>query len=780
MTNPTPDDLFASLRTHVGARRGPLDPDQLVEGLTAPQRRAVEHRGGPLLVVAGAGSGKTRVLTRRIAHLLATGDAKPHEVLAITFTNKAANEMVERLVDLVGDEARRMWVMTFHKAFFRILQQEAPRLGYRQRLTLYDDTDSRRLLQEILRERDLDPKRITPRMVAGRISFAKANLVTPELFMGDRQVFQGPFQDQIGQVYAEYERRLLAASAVDFDDLLMKPVELFGRFDEVRAHYADRFRHILVDEFQDTNRAQNELVLRLGAVHRNVCVVGDSDQSIYRFRAADIRNILEFEQTFPDAEVVVLEQNFRSTQTILDAANAVIANNASRVVKRLFTDEGQGDKIVVYGAMDERDEASWIAADVLRHTTRDGLNFDDVAVFYRTNAQSRVLEEEFNRAKIPHKLVGATRFYDRREIRDLLSYVRLIVNPDDEVSARRIINVPRRGIGATSVAKLGTYAASNGVTFAHAIAEAKQAGLSGKALVGCGELAEMLEVLRGALGELRPSELLAEVLVRSGFEDELLAEQSVDAESRLENLRELVTSVAQMEADGALERIEDFLESAALTSAQDDLDGSARVSLMTLHVAKGLEFPAVYLSGMEEGTFPHYGSRDDEDRLEEERRLAYVGITRARRHLTLSHAERRFRFGGDRTPTVQTESPSRFLLEIPEELTTKLGTASMPRPRRYDLDDPIFERPDDRDGGRVFGQGRPSTSPSFHRPPAPVSKAGAERLGLQAGDRVLHDRWGEGVVLSTQGSGDLAAAKVRFGSVGDKNLLLSVAPLRRL
>ncbi|MEI6700963.1 MAG: UvrD-helicase domain-containing protein, partial [Actinomycetota bacterium] len=444
------ENLFGELHAQV-ARSQPKTPDQLVEGLTAPQRASVEHRGGPLLIVAGAGSGKTRVLTRRIAHLLATGDAAPHEILAITFTNKAANEMVERLVDLVGERARRMWVMTFHKAFFRMLQSEADRLGYRSRLTLYDDTDSRRLIQEILRERDIDPKKVTPKGVSGRISLAKATLQSPAEYAEGNGSYQGSFHQISAEVYAEYERRLFAASAVDFDDLLLKPVELFRRHEDVRLAYADRFRHVLVDEFQDTNRAQNELVFQLTRDHRQVCVVGDSDQSIYRFRAADIRNILDFESTFPDAEVVVLEQNFRSTQRILDAANAVISNNAGRVVKNLFTEVGQGNPITVYGAMDERDEAAWVAAEVIRLSREQSLGFDDIAIFYRTNAQSRVLEEEFNRAGIPHRLVGATRFYDRREIRDLLAYVRLLVNPDDEMSARRIVNVPKRGIGATSV-----------------------------------------------------------------------------------------------------------------------------------------------------------------------------------------------------------------------------------------------------------------------------------------------------------------------------------------
>ena len=763
-------DLFGGLHA-AQARRGPQTPDELVDGLTGPQRDAVEHRGGPLLIVAGAGSGKTRVLTRRIAHLLATGDAEPQDILAITFTNKAANEMVERLVALVGERARRMWVMTFHKAFFRILQYEAEALGYKQRLTLYDDTDSRRLIQELLRERDVDPKKLTPKAVASKISLAKANLQTPAEFLEGTGFYQGPFHQITGEVFEQYERRLFAASAVDFDDLLNKPVELFRRNEEIRQAYAQRFRHVLVDEFQDTNRAQNELVFQLTREHRQVCVVGDSDQSIYRFRAADIRNILDFESTFPDATVVVLEQNFRSTQRILDAANAVISNNASRVVKNLFTEEGDGVPITVYGAMDERDEAAWVAAEVVRLNHHEGIDLSEIAIFYRTNAQSRVLEEEFNRAGIAHRLVGATRFYDRREIRDLLAYVRLIRNRDDEVSARRIINVPKRGIGQTSVTKLGSFAARSGISFGEALERAAEAGLTAKAASATTGLAGLLETLRTEAQTLTPSALLAEVFHRSGIEAELIAEQSIEAESRLENLHELINSVAQMEADGVIETIDEFLESAALVSAQDDLnDDAPKVSLMTLHVAKGLEYQAAFITGLEEGIFPHFSSRDDEEQLEEERRLAYVGITRARRILALTHAERRFRFGGEQGSGFSTSLPSRFLAEIPENLTVRLGSAGMPRPSRWN-DDPVFERPSD-DDGRVFG--RPS---AFKRPPAPTS--GAERLNLTAGETVIHERWGAGVVVSTSGSREMAAAKVRFADVGEKNLLLSVAPLRR-
>ncbi|HEY3942998.1 MAG TPA: UvrD-helicase domain-containing protein [Acidimicrobiales bacterium] len=751
--------------------------DELLEGLTGPQRAATVHRGGPLLVVAGAGSGKTRVLTRRIAHLLATGDAAPWQVLAITFTNKAADEMRRRVEELVGPRAGRMWVSTFHSACLRILRSTAVHLGYQPSFTVYDDTDSRRLVELVVAEQGLDSKRFAPRAVAAVISQAKAELVDPARFAAQGQPDGDPFHRRIAAVYAEYQRRLLAANAMDFDDLLMQAVVVLQRHEDVRRSYQERFTHILVDEFQDTNRAQNELVLLLGRDHGNVCVVGDSDQSIYRFRAADIRNILEFEATFPDATTILLEQNFRSTQTILDAANAVIANNAGRVAKRLFTEGDAGEPIVRYAAENEHDEAWWVAGEIRRLRAAESLDPSDIAVFYRTNAQSRVLEEELVRAAIPYKVIGGTRFYDRKEIKDLLAYLRVVANPADEVSVRRIVNVPKRGIGASSVARLAAWASVNGVPFAGALERAEEAGLTGKALQGARQLVELLEDLRASLGSKSPGGLVEAVAERSGYLAELVAERSHEADGRIENIAELVTVAAEYED------VAELLETVALVSDADDLDGQdGRVSLMTLHTAKGLEFPAVFLVGLEDGVFPHSRALGDPVELEEERRLAYVGITRARRLLYLSYAWVRSMWG-----QTSHNIPSRFLAEIPDELVRDVrsgggaegrgpgrgaSVAERRGERGWDRWEP-WERTSPDDGGRTFGAG---TGPAA---PRQRESTGAEQLGLAPGDLVVHERWGDGVVLSTRGEGERAQARVRFGQVGEKSLLLSATPLRR-
>ncbi|HEX3946813.1 MAG TPA: UvrD-helicase domain-containing protein, partial [Acidimicrobiales bacterium] len=495
----------------------------LVEDLNPAQRAAVEHRGGPLLVVAGAGSGKTRVLTRRIAHLLATDDAAPWEILAITFTNKAADEMRRRVVELVGPRAERMWVSTFHSACLRILRSHASRLGYQSAFTVYDDTDSRRLIEIISAELGIDSKRLPSRSIAAVISQAKAELVGPSAFEEESSFGADPFRRRIAQVYVEYQRRLLAASAMDFDDLLMQAVRVLQTCEDVQRSYQERFVQILVDEYQDTNRAQNELIILLGRDHGNVTVVGDSDQSVYKWRGADIRNILEFEQAFPKASTVLLEQNYRSTQTILDAANAVIANNASRRPKRLFTEGDPGDLICRYRAEDEHDEATWVVSEIQRLRTAEDVSPGDVAVFYRTNAQSRVVEESLVRAGVPYKVIGGTRFYDRREVKDLLAYLRLLANPDDEVSARRVLNVPKRGIGNTSVLRLTAWAASQleRRSVGEALAHAAEAGLTGKALRGAEQLDQLVTELRGLIGQVSPGDLVQLVAERSGYLAEL-------------------------------------------------------------------------------------------------------------------------------------------------------------------------------------------------------------------------------------------------------------------
>jgi DNA helicase-2/ATP-dependent DNA helicase PcrA len=731
------------------------DPEALLADLTEPQRRAVVHRGGPLLVVAGAGSGKTRVLARRIAHLLATGDAAPWGILAITFTNKAADEMRRRVVELVGPRAERMWVSTFHSACLRILRSHAGRLGYQRSFTVYDDTDSRRLIELVMADLDLDTRRLPPRQVAAVIGQAKAELVGAEAFAASAQGGFDPYQRRIADVYRLYQQRLVSANAMDFDDLLMVTVELLEGCADVRAAYQERFSHVLVDEYQDTNRAQNELVLLLGA-QGNVCVVGDSDQSVYKWRGADIRNILEFEKAYPDATTVLLEQNFRSTQAILDVANAVISHNVGRRPKRLFTEGDPGGPVVRYRAEDERDEANWVASEVLRLRAAEGLDFGDVAVFYRTNAQSRALEDALVFSGVPYKVVGGSRFYDRREIKDVLAYLRVLANPADEVSARRIVNVPKRGIGATSVAKLGAWAGTNLTGFAGAVDHAAEAGLSGKALRGAAQLSELLGDLRDRVGELGVGALVRAVAAESGYLAELEAEGHHEAEGRRENIAELA---------GVAEEFEDlaeFLETVALVADSDEIDGdTTRVSLMTLHTAKGLEFPAVFVVGLEEGIFPHFRAFAEPLELEEERRLFYVGVTRAQRHLFLSHAWVRTLWG-----QTSHNIPSRFLAEVPPD---RVRDAGMPTGRS--------ERPreDGLPTGQTFGRGvGPAPAPRARK-----SSTGAEALGLAPGDPVVHERWGDGVVVATKGQGDKAQATVRFASVGDKDLLLSATPLRR-
>jgi DNA helicase II / ATP-dependent DNA helicase PcrA len=676
-----------------------IDPDELLEGLNDPQRRAVTHRGGALLVVAGAGSGKTRVLTRRVAHLVATAEVAPWEVLAITFTNKAADEMRERLVDLIGPPAERMWVSTFHAACVRILRSHADRLGYGRSFTIYDDSDSRRLVEQVERELNIDTKKLPPRAVQATISRAKAELVGVADF---RDGAISVFDRRIADVYAEYQRRLLSASAMDFDDLLTCVVELFRTCPDVLESYQERFAHVLVDEYQDTNRAQNEIVLMLGAGHGNVCVVGDSDQSIYSFRSADIRNILEFEEAFPDAAVIPLEQNYRSTSTILDAANAVIAQNTTRVPKQLWTEGSRGEPLRRYRAEDEYDEAAWVTAEINRLRAHEGLRAGDIAVFYRTNAQSRALEDALARTGVPYKVVGGTRFYDRREVKDLLAYLRVLANPSDEISARRIVNVPRRGVGDTSVERLAAWARANGLSFAAALAFTQEAGITGRAAKGIAALRQLLGDLRALLEDgAGPAVLLEELAGRTGYIAELEAEDTVDARGRLENIDQLLVGATEYDV------LDRYLEAVALVSDTDELGGDgSRVSLMTLHTAKGLEFPAVFLIGMEDGVFPHLRALDDPMQLEEERRLCYVGITRARSYLYVTHAWRRTQWG-----STSHAIPSRFLSELPEEMVHDVGLSARTRPdalrssarRRWRTPDPSGFVADDVDWDEAPG-----------------------------------------------------------------------------
>ena len=756
----------------------------LLDGLNPVQLEAVTHAEGPLLIIAGAGSGKTRVLTQRIAYLIRDLGVSPFEILAITFTNKAAAEMKERVAALVGPVADRMWVSTFHSACVRILRRDGNRLGFPSSFTIYDQSDAERLTGYVIRDLGLDPKKFPARSVHGTISAAKNDGLDPAGFAARAGSI---FDRKIADVFVEYQSRLLRAGAMDFDDLLTNTVRLFREHPDVLETYQRRFRHVLVDEYQDTNRVQNEMVLLLGAEHHNVCVVGDGDQSVYRWRGADISNILEFEDAFPDTTVLLLEQNYRSTQNILDAANAVIDNNLSRRPKELWTDAGAGEAIIRYHADDEVDEAQWVA-NQLNHLHDSGHRWGDCAILYRTNAQSRLVEEYLIRVGIQYKVIGGTRFYDRREVKDALAYLKVTVNPSDEVSVKRVLNVPKRGVGESSVGRLDAYARAHGLTFFDALREAAAAGVTGKALKGIGAFLELVDELT-LFVDTGPAAVIEAALQRSGYAEELEAEHSIESEGRIENLAELVGAARDFGS------IDEFLEQVSLVADTDSLeDDDSSVVLMTLHSAKGLEFPCVFMIGLEDGIFPHMRTLADPEQLEEERRLAYVGITRARDRLHLSHAWARTMFG-----STQYNPPSRFLDEIPAQLVESVQGSRRPS-RSASGGSGARSWGADRGAGGIWGSGGRSRSDDddwtgsviggggrSHRDevveaarrPAPPSPSGADAMGLRAGDDVRHAKFGEGVILAIEGVGDKAEAVIRFPGFGEKRLLLAWAPLEK-
>ncbi len=738
--------------------------------LNPAQYDAVLHTGGPLLVSAGAGSGKTRVLTHRIAHLIAERGVSPFAILAITFTNKAAEEMHARVVDLVGPVAERMWVRTFHSACARILRVEAERVGYPAGFSIYDQSDSVRLTRYIMAELNLGAHRSAAAAFHSRISSAKNDLVGP-LDYAESVAGKDRHLEHTALVYTEYQRRLQRAGAMDFDDLLALVVRLFREHPDVLARYQERFQHVLVDEYQDTNRAQNEIVLMLGARHRNVFVVGDADQSIYRFRGATMRNILDFESAFEDTTVILLEQNYRSTQNVLDAANAVIANNVNRHPKRLWTDAARGERIVWYRAADEDDEARWVVREIQRLAT-DGRALSDFAVIYRINAQSRALETALNAEDLPYQVVGGTAFYDRREVRDALAYVRAAVNPGDEVSLKRVLNVPRRGVGDRSVERLDAWAASTGLPFSEALRRPSEAGASGAALSGIEGFTTLLDEAAGRLAE-GPEGVLEFLLTRSGYLEELQEEMeqgSMEAEGRLENLSELLALAGESEEVG------EFLEQTALVSATDDLDpDESRVVLLTAHAAKGLQFPVVFLTGLEERMFPRMQAveaLDNPEEMAEERRLAYVGITRARERLYLSDAERRTMWG-----VAQYNQQSRFIEEIPVKLLHEISGRT-PRIGRREPGDPISRSAFDarRTAWRESQVDQALRGAAAQATP-PAGPGPAE---LPVGADVRHPAWGVGVVVDASGSGEDAEVTVRFPEAGEKRLLVAWAPLERV
>ena len=763
----------SAARHDVGAPAGGF-----TAGLNPDQLDAVVHADGPLLVVAGAGSGKTRVLTHRIAHLVDTG-AHPSQILAITFTNKAAAEMRERVAQLVGPRVKAMWVSTFHSACVRILRRDGEAIGYPRTFSIYDQADAVRLVGYVIRDLGLDPKRFTPRGVHGYISLWKNELKDPERAAAEATDI---FQRKHADVYAEYRTRLLRAGAMDFDDLLLNTVRLFREHPDVLDHYRQRFRHVLVDEYQDTNQAQNEIVLLLGAEHGNVTVVGDSDQGVYGWRGADVRNILQFEDAFPGVTTIVLDQNYRSTQTILDAANAVIDHNVARKPKSLWTDSDGGDRIVRYHAEDEGDEAMWVAGTCRRLHGDDTVNWRDMAVLYRTNAQARVVEEAFMRLGVPYKVVGGTRFYDRREVKDAMAYLRAAINPLDEVSIKRVLNVPKRGVGDTSVARLDDFARDEGVPFVEAMRRADEAGVSGPARRGVAGFVELLD----RLGEVHrtdgsgPADLLQACIEESGYLAELEAEDTVEAHGRIENLGELVGSAREFTV------LDEFLEQVALVADTDDLpvgEVEDQVVLMTLHSAKGLEFPVVFIVGVEEGVFPHVRALTEPDQMEEERRLAYVGITRAMERLFVSHAWSRMLFG-----TTQYNPPSRFLDEVPSELVESTGNVtgrsvggrSSHRAESGFGEPPPFRRRSSGYDREVDDAHRDRIVDSALRAGSTAQPSNSQDLDLKVGDDVAHPAFGEGVIIDISGTGERAEAVINFAGVGQKHLALAWAPLKKL
>ncbi|GAA2087123.1 DNA helicase PcrA [Aeromicrobium tamlense] len=745
--------------------------DELLEGLNDAQRTAVSHTGGPLLVVAGAGSGKTRVLTRRIAWLIAARGAHPGSILAITFTNKAAAEMRERVADLVGGRARMMWVSTFHSACVRILRREAEKFSYTSSFSIYDAADSRRLMTLVVKDLDLDPKKVNPRAVLNWVSNHKNELVDHE--EAAKRASNGT-DETYAQCYAEYQRRLRAANAMDFDDLIMNTVHLFQAWPEVRETYRRRFRHVLVDEYQDTNHAQYSLIKELCDEDSDLMVVGDSDQSIYAFRGATIRNILEFEDDFPDADTVLLEQNYRSTQNILAAANGVISRNPARQDKKLWSAEGDGELLVGYVGDDERDEAQFIADEIDRLSDQGIAAARDVAVFYRTNAQSRVFEEVFIRVGLPYRVVGGVRFYERKEVKDALAYLRVLVNPRDAVSLRRVLNEPKRGIGDRAEGALERFASRHDVSFWEAMTRVDEIDeLATRSRTAISSFAQVLSELMELAASGAPADAVLEAaLTKSGYLTVLENSTDPQDETRVENLaelvafaREFVASAATLDEDEepddgvvlAAGSLDAFLEQVALVADADSVPDSddGVVTLMTLHTAKGLEFPVVFLTGLEDGVFPHLRSLGDPAELQEERRLAYVGITRARERLYLTRATVRSAWGA---PSYN--PASRFLEEIPPTLIDWKREASAPT------------------------QWAPRTPAASFRTSTVAArskkKSTGEVVSLSPGDRVTHDSFGLGTVVTVEGTGQNSVASVDFGSAGVKRLLLRYAPLEKL
>lgn len=729
----------------------------LLADLNPRQKEAVAYGDGPLLILAGAGSGKTRILTRRIAYLIREKGVKPWQILAITFTNKAANEMKERVESLLGEEAADLWVSTFHSACVRILRREIEVLGFDRNFAIFDPADQLVVMKEVLAELNLNEKYYPPRAMLAEISNVKNELVEPGSLLAflarkQRQRFSEPHARRLAEIYGLYQQKLRKNNALDFDDLLMTTVQLFQYQPHILEKYQDRFRYLLVDEYQDTNHAQYRLVSMLAARHRNLCVVGDDDQSIYKWRGADIRNIRDFEKDYPDATVIKLEQNYRSTQIILDAANAVVQNNMDRKEKTLWTENNQGEPIIVYTGDNEHAEA-WFITKEIKRLLNEGYDYHSFAVLYRTNAQSRVLEEMMMREGIPYQVFGGLKFYERKEIKDLLAYLRVIANPADTVSLRRIINVPKRGVGPGTLEKVEELAAFRGISLYQALHDSLAAGIfTKKVQSSLAAFVDLIETLRQESAEMGVTYLVDRVLNESGYLAELLAENTVEAQSRIENLQEFRSVAKEYDNTEPEGNLTDFLLSMALvTSEEQGEEKGNAVTLMTLHSAKGLEFSVVFIAGMEEGVFPHSRAQTSDEELEEERRLCYVGITRAKERLYLTGAQVRTMFGN-----TTYQSPSRFLDEIPPHLTAapdRLYSASEVRPR------PAINR-------RAVS----SFDPDEDVLSAPV----------RVGDCFRHAKWGDGYVQEVSGEGENTEIVIDFPRVGTKKLLLKYAPLKKI
>ena len=744
----------------------------LMQGLNEPQQRAVACLQGPLLIVAGAGSGKTRVLTFRIANLLEHG-VPPYRILAITFTNKAAREMRERVDALIGDAAQDVWLSTFHSFCARFLRMELEHYGrYAKNFVIYDATDSKGLIRECLKELNIDEKHTAPGAVQAHISDAKNRLLDVAAFTAQATDF---FAEQVAKIYALYQSKLQENNALDFDDLLMLTVELLTKNEELRTKYQKKFQYILVDEYQDTNGAQYAITKLLAAEHRNICVVGDADQSIYGWRGADMRNIMNFEKDYPEATVILLEQNYRSTKNILAAANAVIENNLTRKKKELWTDNPTGDRITIYEGATEKNEASYIVREVERLHTMFHVKYGDIAVLYRTNAQSRNIEEAFYATGVPYAMVGSVRFYDRREIKDIIAYLRVIYNPRDTLSLLRIINVPRRGLGPTSIARMMETAEEYRISLFEVITDAQLLSmipkLSAKVKLALEEFAAMVFTFMGQLGTRPIHEIVEDVIEMSGYAAALEEEKKEDNRDRLENLREFI-SVAKNFDDGAAEGengLADFLAQIALISDVDQTEQSdGTVTLMTFHAAKGLEFPAVFMAGMEEGLFPHSRTLLDDTEIEEERRTCYVGITRAERRLYLTYARQRTIYG-----RTEMSRPSRFLAEIPEELV-----------EHKEAD--FFGGTDLRAPSNIWSERSTRTERKRYMPPPQHTAADGSVIrpdasaAFQAGDAVRHSKWGDGRIVAISGSGEDAELSIAFPGEGIKKFVQKYAPILKL